>query len=85
MIDSIIDWYTLLLNDSTVLTVLGTIVAIIVLISLARAFLKIFVGLLVLGAIFIIAMYFLEGEEATENLIKDATEKVVSEAIDQTN
>jgi hypothetical protein len=30
-------------------------------------------------------MYFLEGEQATENLIKEATEKVVSEAIDQTN
>jgi hypothetical protein len=79
MIDSAIEWYTTSLNDSTVLTVLGTIVAIIILISLARAFLKIFIGLLAIGALIIVAMYFLEGEDATEKFLEESAEKIVGE------
>ena len=77
--NSAIEWYTTLLNDSTVLTVLGTIVAIIILISLARAFLKIFIGLLAIGALIIVAMYFLEGEDATEEFLEESAEKIVGE------
>ena len=76
MIETFLAWYSSALDDSMVLTIVGTIVAIALLVALARAFLKVAIVLLIIIGLAILGMYLVSGEAATEEMLNNSADKV---------
>ncbi len=71
----IVAWIQDSFEESPFLTVLAGLAVLAVLLWLLRSAIKIFIGVVLLAAIALLASFFLQGEEETNDLIREGMEK----------
>lgn len=77
MFNPIIDFICGSYQDSPVMTVIGCLIAVILCFWLFRAAAKLFMVLILLAIVGLLAVYFLEGEEAAADVLRQAEDKVL--------
>lgn len=77
MFNPIIDFICGSYQDSPVMTVIGCLIAVVLCFWLFRAAAKLFMVLVLLAIVGLLAVYFLEGEEAATDVLRQAEDKVL--------
>jgi hypothetical protein len=77
MFNPIIDFICGSYQDSPVMTVIGCLIAVVLCFWLFRAAAKLFMVLVLLAIVGLLAVYFLEGEEAAADVLRQAEDKVL--------
>jgi hypothetical protein len=77
MFNPIIDFICGSYQDSPVMTVIGCLIAVVLCFWLFRAAAKLFMVLVLLAIVGLLAVYFVEGEEAATDVLRQAEDKVL--------